>query len=269
MLFRSQLGDAVGVKWVNSHPQNPARHGLPAVIGVYILSDPDTALPLAIMDATLLTAMRTGAAGAVASKYLAVEKPRTMGFIGCGVQARVLLEAHRVVYPEIAGDIELRMADIHDEAAAAFAREAGGSAVSLESAAACDIVCTSTPSQSPVVKQSWLSPGAHINAMGADGPGKQELDPDILLAGKLVIDDPAQAFHSGEVNIPLHKGILTEEGVYAMLGEIVAGKKAGRTGDEITIFDSTGLAIQDVAVAKAIYDQARERGVGQNIALVG
>jgi ornithine cyclodeaminase/alanine dehydrogenase len=261
----ASMDGSAGIKWVNSHPDNPAKHGLPAVMAVYILSDPATAAPLAIMDATLLTAMRTGAAGAVASKYLAVAKPRSLGFVGCGVQARVLLEAHRVIY---GGDLELRMADVRGEAAAAFAREAGGGVASLEHAAACDIVCASTPSRTPVIARSWVRPGTHINAMGADGPGKQELDPELLLAGKLVIDDHEQAHHSGEINVPLAQGTLKDEDIYGMLGDIVAGSKAGRSGDEITIFDSTGLAIQDAAVARVIYEIAREKGAGAEIGLM-
>jgi ornithine cyclodeaminase/alanine dehydrogenase len=256
---------AAGIKWVNSHPDNPARHGLPAVMGVYILSDPTTAVPLAIMDATLLTALRTGAAGAIGSRYLAVARPRSLGLVGCGVQARMLLEAHRVLYGD---DLELRMADGRPQAAEAFAAEAGGTATSVEEAAACDIVCTSTPARSPVIKRSWVKAGAHINAMGADGPGKQELDPALLVAAKLVIDDHAQAHHAGEINVPLAQGMLEPDSIFATLGEIVAGIKSGRTGDEITVFDSTGLAIQDVAVARAIYEQARTRNVGLDVMLV-
>jgi ornithine cyclodeaminase/alanine dehydrogenase len=250
---------------VSSHPKNPERHKLPAVMGVYILSDPATAQPLAIMDATSITAYRTGAAGAVASKYLAVGSPRTLGFIGCGVQARVLLAAHQVLFPRL----ELRMADLHADAAERFAAEAGGRAVSLADAAACDIVCTSTPSRTPVVQRAWIGAGTHINAMGADGPGKQELDPAILRDAKVVIDDEHQAHHSGEINVPLETGELRVETLYGTLGDIVAGTKAGRVGDEITVFDSTGLAIQDVAVARMIYDLARERGAGMLIPLVG
>lgn len=264
----SYLDGWAGVKWVNSHPDNPARYNVPSVMGVYILSNPASAQPLAIMDATLLTALRTGAAGAVASKYLAVARPRSLGFVGCGVQARVLLEAHRVVYgKEWSQAPELRMADVNAEAARQFAREAGGEVTSIERAAACDIVCTSTPSRAPVVQRSWVVPGTHINAMGADGPGKEELDPLLVKASKIVIDDHEQAHHSGEINVPLAQGIISDADIHGSLGEVVAGLKAGRTGDEITIFDSTGLAIQDVAVARVIYELARERGVGTEIAL--
>lgn len=259
------LDGAVGLKWVNSHPHNPARHGLPSVMGVYVLSDPETARPLAIMDATWLTALRTGAAGAVASKYLALGQPRSLGFVGCGVQARVLYEAHRVIYGD---SLDLYMADANPAAAEAFAAEAGGEAVGVARAAACDIVCTTTPARAPVVQRAWLAPGAHINAMGADGHGKQEIDPEILRAAKVVIDDRDQAVHSGEINVPLAAGELRIEDIHATLGEVVAGTRAGRMGSEITVFDSTGLAIQDVAVAQAIYELAQKRGVGQKIDLI-
>lgn len=260
----ARMGDRAGVKWVNSHPDNPARHGLPSVMGVYILSDPATAAPLAVMDATAITAYRTGAAGAVASKYLAVGAPRSLGFIGCGVQARVLLAAHQVLWP----DLELVMADSRDDAARAFAEEAGGRAGSAEQASACDIVCASTPSRAPVIDRSWIAGGTHINAMGADAPGKQELDPQILRDARVIIDDAHQAHHSGEVNVPLSSGAITEADIAGNLGDIVAGTLAGRTGDEITVFDSTGLAIQDVAVANLVLELARDAGVGSDIDLV-
>lgn len=259
------LDGAAGVKWVNAHPRNPEKHGLPTVRALYILSDPDTASPLAILDGTLLTAWRTGCAGGVASKYLAKKQPRTLGLVGCGVQARVLIDAHRAIY----GDLELLLADVSEAAAKALQAEKGGRVVSMQEACGADIVCTSTPVRSPVVKREWLRPGTHINAMGADAPGKQELDARILLDGRVFIDDTEQATHSGEVNVPLHDGVLQVEQIAGTLGEVVAGKKAGRSGDEVTVFDSTGLALQDVALARALYDVARARGVGQSLDIVG
>jgi alanine dehydrogenase len=250
---------SAGVKWVNAHPENPKRHGLPSVLAVYILSDPETAAPLAIMDGTLLTAVRTGAAAAVASKHLGKGAPRKVGFIGSGVQARFLLEAHRAVFPD---GFEILAADVATEAALRFATEVGGRAVAIEEAAACEVVCTATPSRSPIVRREWVRAGTHINALGADAPGKQELDPRILQDAKVVIDDWEQATESGEVNVPIHLGIFSRASIHATLGEVLAGKKAGREGDEITVFDSTGLAIQDLAVAKLVYDAARARNLG-------
>lgn len=260
----AQLGDSAGVKWVNSHPRNPERHGLPSVLGMYILSDPATARPLAVMDATLLTAVRTGAAGGVATRYLARSNARSVGFIGCGVQSRSLLSALRVV---MEGDLEIVCADASTEAAEAFATECGGRVGSVQEAAGCDVVNTATPVREPIVRAAWLRPGAHVNAMGADAHGKQELDSDALTGARLVIDDWEQACASGEVNVPLHDGVITRDDIWAALGEIVAGDKAGRESDEqITLFDSTGLAVQDVALARLVHERAVERGAGTPIA---
>jgi len=257
---------SAGVKWVNAHPRNPERHGIPSVLGMYILSDPATALPLAVMDATLLTAVRTGAAGAVAAKYLARPGARTVGFVGSGVQARTLLAALRVVFDAL----EVVAADVSAEAAQAFADESGGRVGDLADAAGCDIVCTATPVHEPIVRREWIRPGTHINAMGADAHGKQELATQILLDAKVVIDDWEQACGSGEVNVPLETGALTREGIHAALGEIVAGNKPAReSSEEITVFDSTGLAVQDVALARLVYDRAKERGVGIEVDFVG
>jgi alanine dehydrogenase len=259
------LDGSAGVKWVNAHPRNPEKHNLPTVRALYILSDPDTASPLAILDGTLLTAWRTGAAGGVASKFLAKKAPRTLGLVGCGVQARVFIDAHRAIY----GELELLLADASEAAAKALQAEKGGRVVSLQEACGADIVCTSTPVRAPIVKREWIRPGTHINAMGADAPGKQELDARILTDGRVFIDDTEQATHSGEVNVPLHDGLFKEEQIAGTLGEVVAGKKPGRAGDEITVFDSTGLALQDVALARALYDVALKRGVGQQLDIVG
>ena len=153
-------------------------------------------------------------------------------------------------------------------AAETFAKEKGGFTATADQAGSCDIVCTSTPSRSPVVFRSYIGISTHINAMGADAPGKQELDPAILQEATVVLDDFAQATESGEVNVPIHKGQYRREQVYGTLGEIVAGKKKGRVGTEITVFDSTGLAIQDLALARLVYDEARKRGLGLDIDLV-
>jgi ornithine cyclodeaminase/alanine dehydrogenase len=231
-------------------------------MGIYILSDPATALPLAVMDATRLTAVRTGAAAAIASKHLARPGARSIGFVGCGAQAPFLLEAHRAV---LGGDLEVVAADASPEASARFAAEAGGRAAPIAEAAACDIVCTATPSRAPVVARAWVRPGAHINAMGADAHGKQELDPAILKDARVVIDDWAQATESGEVNVPLHDGTLTRDHIHATLGEIIAGRRPGREDAAITVFDSTGLALQDVAVARVVYAAARAAGAGRSL----
>ncbi len=260
----SAMAGSVGVKWVNAHPENPRRHGLPSVMGVYILSDAATALPLAVMDGTLLTAFRTGAAGGVASKHLAVAAPRTLGLVGCGVQARYLLAAHRALY----AGLRVLAADASREAAERLATEAGAEVASIEAAAGCDVVCTMTPVRKPIVERAWVRAGTHVNAMGADAPGKQELDGRILADARVFLDDLAQATESGEVNVPLHQGTYARERIEGTLGDVVVGRLPRRRGDEITVFDSTGLAVQDLALARAVYDEARRLGVGLEVPLV-
>jgi alanine dehydrogenase len=258
------LGGAAGVKWVSSHPHNPARHRLPSVTGFYILSDPETARPLAIMDATLLTAYRTGAAAGVATRHLLGRTPRTIGFIGCGVQARYLLAAHRACFAAF----EILCADLDPEAATRFAAEAGGRAVSIEEAAACEVVNTATPSRHPVVQDGWIPPGAHVNAMGADGPGKQELATGIVASARVFVDDLEQAAESGEVNVPLHHAALTRAQIAGTLGQVIAGLVPARPGGEMTIFDSTGLAVQDLVLARKVHEAALAAGAGIDVPLV-
>jgi alanine dehydrogenase len=133
----------------------------------------------------------------------------------------------------------------------------------------CDILVTTTPSTQPIVKNEWISEGMHINAIGSDAPGKEELDPEILKRAKIVVDDIEQAWHSGEINVPAAKGIISKADIYAELGEIIVGKKVGRESDEeITIFDSTGLAIQDLATATLVYKKAREKNLGFEVELL-
>jgi ornithine cyclodeaminase/alanine dehydrogenase len=170
----------------------------------------------------------------------------------------------------VLGGFEVVAADASPEAAATFAAEVAGRAGQLEDAAGCDIVCTATPVRDPIIRREWVQPGAHINAMGADAHGKQELDTQVLLDARVVLDDWAQACGSGEVNVPLESGALTRDAIHGPLGEIVAGTLSGRESDEqITVFDSTGLAVQDVALARLIYDTALEAGVGLEVDFAG
>jgi ornithine cyclodeaminase/alanine dehydrogenase len=261
----AHLGDSAGIKWVNVHAQNPTRYGLPTVMAVYVLNDPANAFPLAIMDGTLLTALRTGAAGAVASKYLAQRSPKTIGFIGCGSQAYTLQGAHRVVFEEF----ETLAFDRDAAHAQRFAEAVGGRVVPLSEAANADIVCTATPSRTPFLEADWVRPGAHINAMGADAPGKRELCLEILERAAVYIDDVHQATASGEINVPLANGELTLDQIAGTLGEVVAGILPKPELSTTTVFDSTGLAIQDVSLARAIYDEARARSLGHEIDLLG
>lgn len=261
----SRLGGVAGLKWVNVHRQNPKQHGLPTVMGVFVLNDAASAFPVAIMDGTLLTALRTGAAGGVASKYLATSSPSTIGFIGCGAQAYTLHEAHRVVY----GDFDTLATDRHVDTATRFADSVGGRVVSLAEAARADVVCTATPSERPLIERAWLREGAHINAMGADAPGKRELPSDLLQNAAVYIDDPHQAVASGEINVPISNDEYSLEQIAGTLGEVVAGTLPRPSPSTTTVFDSTGLAIQDLALAEAVCQEAKRRGIGDEIDLVG
>ena len=261
----SRLGDAAGIKWVNVHARNRKNHGLPTVMGVYVLNDPANAFPLSVMDGTHLTALRTGAAGAVASKHLVSARPSTISFIGAGVQAYTLHDSHRVTFDSF----ESLVYDRNPETATRFAEAVGGRVVDLAEAAAADIVCTATPARDPFIEAAWVKPGAHINAMGADAPGKQELRIEVLKTAAVYIDDLYQATASGEVNVPLRDGHYTTAEIAGTLGEVVAGKLEKPAAGTTTVFDSTGLALQDVALARAIYHAARSQGVGLEIDLVG
>ena len=261
--------DAAGIKWVNSHTNNVDTHGLPTVMGTMIYSDPETAFPLAVMDGTTLTRKRTGAAAAVATDHLAVPDASSLGIVGVGVQSYTQLEAIATVR-----DVEtVVVADKREAAIEAFIERFGDAfdvrAGSIAEAASCDVLSTVTPVESPIVEAADLGGHTHVNAMGADAPGKNELAADVVASAKLVIDDYEQCTHSGEINVPWSDGVLTDEDLHAELGKIVAGKRPGRTpGDGVTVFDSTGLAIQDVATARVVYERADAEGEGTGFGLV-
>lgn len=254
----SSILKLAGTKIVNVHPQNPQK-GQPTVGAVVILNDAQDGQPLAVIDAAWITGMRTGAAGAVAAKYLAKKDAKTLGVIGAGQQAFFQIIA-TVKVREIK---EILVYDRNEGSVTKFAESLKELGIkikkaSLEEAAKADILATTTPAREPIIKEEWIGAGTHINAIGADAPGKEELDPEILKRSKIVVDHWVQASHSGEINVPLEKGIIKKENVYAELGDIVAGKTAGRqTDEEITIFDSTGLAFQDLYTANIVWQEKR------------
>jgi len=253
----ASLPEAAGVKWVNVHPQTPTR-GLPTIMAIIIYNDPQTGYPLAVMDATDITAYRTGATAAIASKYLARQDSHTLGIIGAGRQAYTQIQAHAQLF-------RLNLIKVYDRSREAaqkligFFPEYPLKECSLEETAACDIVCTLTPARVPFVKMEWIAAGTHINAVGADAAGKEELEPAILKEAMVVVDDLRQASVAGEINVPITNGIFAIDEVYGTLGEIIVGRKQGRKDRNVTtVFDSTGVAIEDLAVAKLIYEKAKK-----------
>jgi len=244
-----------GVKIVNVHPENPGQ-GLPSVMALTVILDTATGLPLAILNATRLTEMRTGAAGAIAAKYLAPKKECVLGVIGTGRQAEAQVRATAQELT-LTGIRVWSRNPAHAEAFAGRFREFDAKNVSIEAACDCNVLVTTTPSRTPLVKDEWIHEGMHINAIGADAPGKEELDPAILRRARVFVDDPAQAVHSGEINVPIGRGLFTAGMIAGTLGEIVTGRKGRQRPGEITVFDSTGLAIQDLAIASIAMRQAK------------
>ncbi len=240
-----------GVKIVNVHPHNRTR-GLPTVMALTVIIDVETGTPQAIINATELTAMRTGAAGAVAARYLAPRQSSvTLGVVGAGRQAEAQVEATAAALTIE----EIRVWSRTRKSAEAFAArysDYNARSVPIERACDCDVLTTTTPSTEPLVMADWVHEGTHINAIGADAPGKQELDPLLLMKAEVFVDDPRQAIHSGEVNVPISTGHYDPGRIAGTLGEVVTGKKRRSSTDAITIFDSTGLAIQDLAIAALV-----------------
>ena len=269
--------DISAVKIVNVHPNNRAKFGLPTVMATIVLINPRNGVPIAIMGGTSITNMRTGATGGIAAKYLAKNNPKIVGFIGAGTQAKTQLMALLTLYGKLD---EVRVWSRTKETRDNFATEIQqkypnkiANVVCVEkvkdAVKGADIVVTTTPSRKPLVLDPWVDPGVHFNCIGADAPGKQELDPAILKRAKIVIDDWDQASHSGEINVPLAKGIITKQNIWAEIGEIVAGLKPGRTSqEEITVFTSTGLAIQDAVTAELVYRKASEKEIGQFVEII-
>ncbi|MCK4633132.1 MAG: ornithine cyclodeaminase family protein [candidate division Zixibacteria bacterium] len=254
---------AAGIKAVNVHPDN-RNANLPTVMATILLIDPKTGFPLAIMDGTHITNMRTGAAGGIAAKYLAKENSTKAAFIGAGIQAETQVMALNVTKPEIK---TISIFDINQDAANNFAKfcadnfgmDATVAASIHDACAGADVINCTTSSRKPIVMKDDVTPGAHINAIGADAKGKQEVDPAVLSNAKVVIDDWVQASHSGEINLPVSQGKLSEKDIAGELPKVVAGNLKLRTSDnDITIFDSTGLAIQDLMSAAHVYKLVTE-----------
>jgi alanine dehydrogenase len=253
---------------------NPKRHGLPAIQGVIVLCDADDGRPLAVMDSIEVTIRRTAAATAVAARRLARPDAREATICGCGTQGRAQLHALVRVLPlerAFAFDVDVAAARAYaDEMSAAL----GIAVVPVPSPAAGlakSAVCvTCTPSRKAFLMRDDVRPGTFIAAVGADNPEKQELDPALMAAGLVVTDLTEQCAAIGDLHHALESGAMTRDAVHAELADVVAGRKPGRRSpDDITIFDSTGTALQDVAAAAVVYEKARAGNVGIGVALAG
>ena len=252
--FRAMPAKGAGLailKWVTSFPGNPAV-GLPVVMGVICVSSSSDGEPLALIDVRSVTALRTGAVAAVAAQELAREDARTAGIVGCGLHgswaARCLAAAE--YGPGVCFDPD-------PDAAGALAGELGWEAGSREDALACDVVTCVTPGAEPVVRVADLRPGLHLNFLGADGPGKAEAELEVVDSSELFCDEWEQASHGGELTEAVKRGLVEPERV-TELGALLTGAAPGRSGPQaVTLFDSTGLAIQDLAVCLAVLEAHR------------
>ncbi len=249
-------GDGLAMlKWISSFPSNTDQ-GLPAVMGLVVLSDATTSAPLMLLDAGAVTALRTGAVAAIATTALARVRARTAGVIGCGEHgtwaARCLA---------VAGYAPGVCCDPRAEAAGALADELGWRTGSRGEALACDVVCCVTPGHEVVVDAGDLRPGMHLNMLGADGPGKAEASLGAVASCALFCDEFDQAAHGGELTAAVDNGLVTRANV-TDLGAVLTGEARGRLGqDAVTLFDSTGLAIQDLAIAAAVLAAWRDGSV--------
>ncbi len=250
--------DVVGVKLSSGYFENPVKYNLPSITGVVVIADSKHGIPLAVMDASVITAYRTGAVAGVAARYLARRDSQTAAVFGAGVQGRTQLMA----LAEVLKLTEARVYDIISEAAEKFSRDMSGRlgidvkpVKSVEEALkGADVVSTATPSKTPYIKLAWLERGTHVTTVGSDHKGKQELETSVYGVAKVVVD---------KREVALEKEYLRPELIHAELGEVVAGIKPGRVhSDELTVMDSSGLGIQDAAAGLAAYQLAKKKDLG-------
>ena len=239
------------LKWVTSFPGNPEQ-GLPTVMGLLLLSDASNGMLRAVLDAAAVTALRTGGAAVLAAETLGRQDAQTAAVVGAGVNGKAAARTF------LARGREVMLYDLDPERASSAAEELGARAATWEEALGADLLVTMTPGHEVLLPVGALSPGQHVSLMGADGPGKAEIAVEELVRTKVFCDDWEQASHNGELVHAVEAGALQREQV-TELGAVLVGDAQGRTGgDEITTFDSTGLAIQDLAIALAAMESAGE-----------
>jgi alanine dehydrogenase len=260
--------EAAACKWVSIRERNRERFDLPTVFSILVYTHPETGFPLAICDGSYHTVMRTGAASAVSAKWLARKDSKILAIVGAGHMAEGTLETCSVIFPWQ----EVRVWSRSQETLDHFVAEQQPKHEQLEIKPSldleqvvrgADVVVTVTPARRPVVEDDWIAEGTHIAAVGADKDGDQELDPKILQRARIFVDDIRQCRTDGEINVPLAEGLISEDDIVGEIGEVIAGRKDGRTSEsDVTVFDSTGIALQDSATVPLEYERALAAGVG-------
>jgi alanine dehydrogenase len=260
--------EAAACKWVSIRERNREKFDLPTVFSILIYTHPETGFPLAICDGSYHTVMRTGAAAAVSARWMARKDSVRLAIVGAGHMAAGTLATCNEVFKWR----EVRVWSRTQKTIDSFVREEQPkySSFTLQASTdlkrvveGADVVVTVTPARGPIVKNDWIAPGTHIAAIGADKGGDQELDPKILQRARIFVDDIRQCRTDGEINVPLRQGLIKEDDIAGEIGEVITGRKPGRTSnEEITLFDSTGIALQDSATVSLEYERAVAAGVG-------
>ena len=259
---------AAACKWVSIRENNRKNYNLPTVFSILIYTEPETGFPLAIVDGSYHTVMRTGSSAAVSAKWMARKDSKVLAIIGAGNMAEGALATCNEVFDWDEVRIWSRSQDTLDEFKRSQQPNYDGFDIHTSTDAesvvrGADVVVTLTPAREPVVMADWIAPGTHIAAVGADKAGDQELEGRLLQSARIFVDDIRQCRTDGEINMPLSQGLITEDDLAGEIGEVVTGAKPGRTSDdEITIFDSTGIALQDSATVPLEYERAMAAGVG-------
>ena len=264
---------ALACKVVTVYKDNPVKRHLPTTIGKVLLQNPETGEVICIMDGGYLTAVRTGAASGVATKYLArKDDDQVAAIFGAGVQGQSQLWA----VCEVRKISKALVYDVSPEAAKKFASEMGRklgknvvAAGNPDELLSADIICTATSSATPIFDGAKVREGTHINGIGSHSPGARELDGTIIKRSLLIADSREACLNeAGDIMIPIQEGTLTAGHIHAELGEIVTGKKPGRmNAKQITLFKSNGLAVQDAAAARLVYERAKAKGIGTEVDL--
>lgn len=268
-----------GLKLTAWFSGNPAQ-GLPEIYGTTLICDDATGAPLALLNASAITGLRTGAAAALGIKWLARKDASRLLVAGAGHMSTFMVAASLVACPSIT-HVEVwdpkraeapveRVEQIREAVSAMLSAARVERSFELvavgdgeQAAGIADAIVTVTPATAPIIKRSWLHPGTHVSCVGADMPGKQELESALVAAARLFVDDRAQSVSSGELEVPVNEGAIKPEDIVAELGEVIAGKVAGRmSDDEITVFDTSGIAVQDLAASKIAFERAAEAGLG-------
>lgn len=266
--------ESLAIKIVSQYEDNLPRFSMPTIMASILVNDSQTGKPLALMEGAYITALRTGAASGVAAKYLARKDSAVAGVIGTGVQARTQIWAISEVLRKIT---EVKAYDLVPGRAEPFAKDMstrhGLKVEAVETSEDCvedsDVLVVATTSKTPVFDGHWLKKGAHVSSIGVSGREGRELDDTTIKNAKIVVDTKEGALtESGDLFIPISNGTISKDDIYAELHEIVGGKKPGRTSnDEITCWKAVGLAIEDAAVARLVYDKAKKEGIGKEIEL--